>query len=422
MRKSLLLASGLLLCSLASAQLKVVSPKMHGIDPSHLDRIDTLVVRNIHSGNIPGAVVAVVHGGDIVYLKAFGDKQVVPERIPMTTETMFDLASVSKCVGTTLAAMRLIERGEIRPKDEVRYFFPEFRPWIDPETGEKVHITIQDLMSHSSGLSPYINVESFVQQYGENQPDSLMRFIATQVKRNFRPRTDFMYSCLNYITLQHIIQQVTAQPLNVYVEENIFQPLGLEHTCYFPLGADLRTPVAHQELIPLCAPTEVQADGLPLVAAVHDPIARRINAGVSGNAGVFSNAEDLAVICQMILNRGTRPVKIAMKSDPSLLMPATVRMMCTIPKENDPKVGRALGWDKKSDHSGLKGDYFNPDMTIEHTGYTGTSVLINFESRTALIILTNRVHPNDDGAVGRMRAQIANVVAALTLPEFYKVF
>ena len=350
-----------------------------------------------------------------MYLKAFGDKQVVPERIPMTTETMFDLASVSKCVGTTLAAMRLIERGEIRPKDEVRYFFPEFRPWIDPETGEKVHITIQDLMSHSSGLSPYINVESFVQQY-------LMRFIATEVKRNFRPRTEFMYSCLNYITLQHIIQQVSGRPLNEYVEENIFQPLGLEHTCYFPLGADLRTPAAHQDLIPLCAPTEVQADGLPLVAAVHDPIARRINAGVSGNAGVFSNAEDLAVICQMILNRGTRPVKIAMKSDPSLLMPATVRMMCTIPKENDPKVGRALGWDKKSDHSGLKGDYFNPDMTIEHTGYTGTSVLINFESRTALIILTNRVHPNDDGAVGRMRALIANVVAALTLPEFYKVF
>ena len=300
MRLPLVLAAGLLLCSLASAQLKVVSPKMHGIDPSHLDRIDTLVVRNIHSGNIPGAVVAVVHGGDIVYLKAFGDKQVVPERIP----TMFDLASVSKCVGTTLAAMQLIERGEIRPKDEVRYYFPEFLPWVDPQTGEKVHITIQDLMSHSSGLSPYINVESFVQQYGENQPDSLMRFIATEVKRNFRPRTEFMYSCLNYITLQHII---------------------LEHTCYFPLGADLRTPAAHQDLIPLCAPTEVQADGLPLVAAVHDPIARRINAGVSGNAGVFSNAEDLAVICQMILNRGTRPVKIAMKSDPSLLPRRTTR-------------------------------------------------------------------------------------------------
>ncbi len=401
MRKHLLLASGLLLCSLASAQLKVVSPKMHGIDPSHLDRIDTLVVRNIHSGNIPGAVVAVVHGGDIVYLKAFGDKQVVPERIPMTTETMFDLASVSKCVGTTLAAMQLIERGEIRPKDEVRYYFPDFLPWVDPQTGEKVHITIQDLMSHSSGLSPYINVESFVQQYGENQPDSLMRFIATEVKRNFRPRTEFMYSCLNYITLQHIIQQVTAQPLNVYVEENIFRPLGLEHTCYFPLGADLRTPAAHQDLIPLCAPTEVQADGLPLVAAVHDPIARRINAGVSGNAGVFSNAADLAVLCQAILNKGG-----------DILLPATVRMMCTIPPENEPNVGRALGWDKKSDHSGLKGDYFNPNRTIEHTGYTGTSLVLNFDSKTALIILTNRVHPNDDGAVGRMRALIANVVGS----------
>lgn len=412
MRLPLVLAAGLLVCCTSFTPSQNSSSAGKDFLSARLDRIDTLVNRNIRNGNIPGAVVAVVNRDKVVYLKAFGDKQVVPTREPMTPETMFDLASVSKCVGTTLAAMQLIERGEIRPKDEVRYYFPDFLPWVDPQTGEKVHITIQDLMSHSSGLSPYINVESFVQQYGENQPDSLMRFIATQVKRNFRPRTDFMYSCLNYITLQHIIQQVTAQPLNVFVEENIFRPMGLEHTCYFPLGADLRTPVAHQELIPLCAPTEVQADGLPLVAAVHDPIARRINAGVSGNAGVFSNAEDLAVICQMILNRGTRPVKIAMKSDPSLLMPATVRMMCTIPKENDPKVGRALGWDKNSDHSGLKGDYFNPDMTIEHTGYTGTSVLINFESRTALIILTNRVHPNDDGAVGRMRAQIANVVGS----------
>lgn len=412
MRLPLVLAAGLLVCCTSFTPSQNSSSAGKDFLSARLDRIDTLVNRNIRNGNIPGAVVAVVNRDKVVYLKAFGDKQVVPTREPMTPETMFDLASVSKCVGTTLAAMQLIERGEIRPKDEVRYFFPEFRPWIDPETGEKVHITIQDLMSHSSGLSPYIDVAAFVNRFGENQPDSLMRFIATEVKRNFRPRTEFMYSCLNYITLQHIIQQVTAQPLNEYVEENIFRPLGLEHTCYFPLGADLRTPVAHQELIPLCAPTEVQADGLPLVAAVHDPIARRINAGVSGNAGVFSNAEDLAVICQMILNRGTRPVKIAMKSDPSLLMPATVRMMCTIPKENDPKVGRALGWDKKSDHSGLKGDYFNPDMTIEHTGYTGTSVLINFESRTALIILTNRVHPNDDGAVGRMRAQIANVVGS----------
>ena len=412
MRKLFLLTAGLLICSLAFAQLRVVSPKLHGIDPERLDRIDTLVLRNIQSGNIPGAVVAVVNRGEVVYLKAFGDRQVVPVREPMTTKTLFDLAAVSKCVGTTLAAMQLIERGEIRPKDEVRYFFPEFRPWTDPETGEKVHITLQDLMSHSSGLSPYIDVEAFVKRFGENRPDSLMRYIATEVKRNFRPRTDFMYSCLNYITLQHIIQQVTGQPLNNYVEENIFQPLGLKHTCYFPLGADLRTPVAHRELARLCAPTTVQADGLPLVAAVHDPIARRINAGVSGNAGVFSTAEDLAVICQMILNSGYRPEKIAMRSDPQVLMPATIRMMCTIPKENDPKVGRALGWDKNSDHSGLKGDYFDPDKTIMHTGYTGTSVLINFKTGTALIILTNRVHPNDDGAVGRMRAQIANVVAS----------
>ncbi len=386
MRKSLLLASGLLLTLCCWAR----QPR--------LDRIDSLVNQGLRAGDFPGAVVAVSRGDKTLYLKAFGNKQIVPERVPMTTKTLFDLASLSKCVGTTLAVMKLLEDGQIRLTDEVRHYFPAFKPWEDPETGEKVHITLRDLLSHVSGLSPYINVEAFVSRYGEHCPDTLMTFISTEVKRNFRPGTDFMYSCLNFITLQHVVEQVTGRPLNEYVEERFYRPMGLKHTCYFPLGADLRTPVAHQELIPLCAPTEVQADGLPLVAAVHDPIARRINAGVSGNAGVFSNAEDLLTLCRMLL-------------DHRCLSRKAIELMCTIPPENDPKVGRALGWDKKSSHSGPRGDFFNPDTTIEHTGYTGTSIVIDFETRTILIILTNRVHPNDDGAVGRMRAQIANVVA-----------
>lgn len=366
-----------------------------------LSGIDAVVEEAIAEGNIPGAVVAIVHGGKNVYLKAFGDKAVVPERVPMTTDVMFDLASVSKCVGTTMAAMQLVEQGRLRLSDEVRRYIPEFRPWTDPDTGEEVHITVQDLMSHVSGLDAYISVEPFVERFGEACPDSLMHYIATEIRRNFRPKTGHIYSCLNFITLQHIVQRISGQPLWEYVEEHVFAPLGLQHCCYFPLGEDLRTPVVHQDLVPLVAPTTVQADGLPLVAAVHDPTARRINMGNSGNAGVFANAEDLARICNSLMGYG-----------PRILSPATVRRMATIPPENDPSVGRALGWDKNSYASGLRGDLFNPETTLMHTGYTGTSVVMDFSSRTAVIILSHRVHPTDDGSVSRMRACIANIAAS----------
>ena len=367
-------------------------------------QIDAVVEEAIGEGNVPGAVVAIVHEGKTVFLKAYGNKSVVPEEVPMTTETMFDLASVSKCVGTTTAVMQLVERGKLRLSDEVRRYIPEFRPWTDPDTGEEVHITIQDLMSHTSGLSAAINVNSFVGRFGEACPDTLIRYIATEIPRHFRPRTGHIYSCINFITLQNVVQRITGEPLWQYVEDNVFAPLGMRHSCYFPLGEDLRTPVVHQELVPLVAPTTVQADGTPLVAAVHDPTARRINMGNSGNAGVFSNAEDLAVFCNSLMGYG-----------PRVLSPASVRRMATIPPENDPSVGRALGWDKKSYATGLRGDLFDPETTIMHTGYTGTSVVIDLSSKTAVIVLAHRVHPVDDGSVARMRACIANIAAAQLL-------
>ena len=134
-------------------------------------------------------------------------------------------------------------------------------------------------------------------------------------------------------------------------------------------------------------------------------MARRLNRGNSGNAGVFSNAEDLAVLCRSLM--GTYPRRI--------LSPAAVRTMATIPPQVDPSVGRALGWDKQSVDSGLRGDLFDPETTLVHTGYTGTSLLIDLGSRTAVIILTNRVHPRDVGSVARLRAQIANIVAGQIL-------
>ena len=395
----------------AQGALRLDSPERHGMNPVKLAQVDRVINEAITAKEIPGAVLSVVRGNDIVYLKAYGNKSVVPTVEPMTTETLFDLASVSKCVGTTLAFMQLIENGYVRLTDNVDRYIPDFKPWKNPESGETVDITIRDLLSHSSGLTPYINADTFVKEYGGNNPEKMEWYIATQVKRNFRPGTDFMYSCLNFVTLQRILERVTGEKLYEYAQRNVFDILGLTHTCYFPL---IYSPAVSNsaELAGLCAPTEVQADGKPLVAQVHDPMARRIMGGNSGNAGVFSNAEDLSVICAAIMNGGCLVDKKGNSLESTrILSPATVRLMTTIPSQNDPSVGRALGWDKKSSHSGLRGDLFNPETTIMHTGYTGTSVVIDTESKTAVILLTHRVHPEDKGGVGRLRALVANIVA-----------
>lgn len=395
----------------AQGALKQDYPERHGMNPEKLAQVDSVINEAITAKEIPGAVLSVVRGNDIVYLKAYGNKSVVPAVEPMTTETLFDLASVSKCVGTTLAFMQLIENGYVRLTDNVDRYIPDFKPWTDPESGETVDITVRDLLSHSSGLTPYINADTFVKEYGGNNPEKMEWYIATKVKRNFRPGTDFMYSCLNFVTLQRILERVTGEKLYEYAQKHVFDVLGLRHTCYFPL---IYTPAASNsaELAGLCAPTEVQADGKPLVAQVHDPMARRIMGGNSGNAGVFSNAEDLSVICSAIMNGGVLVDKKGrILESTRILSPLTVRLMATIPPQNDPSVGRALGWDKKSSHSGPRGDLFNPETTIMHTGYTGTSIVIDMESKTAVILLTHRVHPQDKGGVGRLRALVANIVA-----------
>ena len=396
------------------AQVKVAKLEDHGMDPERLVRVDAVIADAIDAGDIPGAVLAVVRRNDIVYLKAYGNRSVVPEVVPMTTDTMFDLASLSKCVGTTLSIMQLIEGGYIRLTDPVKRFIPGFKPWVNPETGEEVDIILRDLLTHSSGLSDYYDADLFVERFGTNQPDSLVRVIATEVERHFRPGTDFLYSCLNFITLQRVLETVTGERLCDYTESHVFAPLGLKHTCYFPLQEDLRTPAKHIDLLPLVAPTEVQSDGSVLLGAVHDPLARLANGGNSGNAGVFSDAVDLSRICMTIMNNGIayKDVKLGFR-DPDIrfISRAAVHLMTTVPPQNAPSVGRALGWDVNSSHSGLRGDLFNPETTLMHTGYTGTSLVIDLDTRTAIVLLTNRVHPSDDGSVSRLRALVSNIVA-----------
>lgn len=372
----------------------MVNPDQCGINPVKLSQVDPVIEAAIKDGTIPGAVLSVVRDDKIVYLKAYGNKQVVPDTVAMTTDAMFDLASLSKCVGTTLSFMQLVENGQVRLIDNVNRFIPDFKPWVNPQTGERIHIEVRDLLTHTSGLDSYYNGDRFVRRFGENQPDSLIRLIATEVGRNHEPKKDHIYSCLNFITLQNILQNITGQKLCDYAQEHVFDVLGLKHTCYMPKG----------DLLNLCVPTEVQANGLPLIGEVHDPLARLANGGNSGNAGVFSNAEDLSVIAAALMNGG------AINGN-RILSPLTVETMATVPDYIEPWIGRALGWDNYSDAAGIRGDFFSRDKTICHTGYTGTSMIVDLENKTAVILLTSRVHPVDKGSVTRLRAQVANIVA-----------
>lgn len=391
-------------------KLERVSPESVGMSSKQLQLADSVINSAISNSEIPGAVLAVVRGDKIAYLKAYGNKQVVPDTVKMTENTVFDLASLSKCVGTTLSILQLVENGKIRLTDPVQLYIPGFQQWIDPQTGAKTSIRIQDLLSHSSGILPYINTATYLEKYGPGTPDSLIKHIAQELPLQHRPKTDYIYSCLNFITLQNILQRVTGETLAEYAQENVFKRLGLKHTAYLPIEAEAREKALSAvvpEFLSLVAPTEVQANGLPLLGEVHDPTARLVNLGNSGNAGVFSNAENLAVIAAAIMNGGEIKGK-------RVLSPMMVKTMCKNPKDNDPSVERNLGWDTYTYGAGTKGDIFltQPNSFL-HTGYTGTSMLIDMDTKCSVILLTNRVHPSDAaGAVARTRAVVANIVAA----------
>lgn len=384
-----------------------VSPESVGLNPQHLAYADDVFNDAIKAGDIPGAVFAIVKDGKLAHLKAYGNKSVYPDTVAMTENTIFDMASVSKCIGTTPSILQLLEQGKIRLTDRIDMYIPDFAPWVDQVTGREFHITIADLMSHSSGLLPYINTASYLKKYGENSADSLIKHIATEITRMYKPTTGYTYSCLNFITLQNILQNVTGELLCDFAAENVFAPLGLKHTSYLPLDPTLRERSLSRvapDFMSLVAPSEV-INGKALLGEVHDPTARLANMGNSGNAGVFSNAEDLAVIAACILGggefKGTR-----------ILSPLTIETMLTNPKTNDPHIERCLGWDTYTSGPGTKGDIFlTQPNTFVHTGYTGTSMMFDMDNNCCVIILTHRVHPKDDGSIARTRALVTNIVA-----------
>ena len=190
----------------------------------------------IANKDIPGAVLAVVRNGKMAYLKAYGNKRVYPNTEPMTVNTIFDMASCSKPMSTAICTHILAERGKLRLLDPVSLYIPDFKPWVSEDGKDKKIIRIADLLTHTSGLPPYAPTSELEKQYGSPSPDGIIEYIAN-CRRDFKPQTDFQYSCLNYITLQRIIETVSRQSLRDFARENLFDVLGMAHTDYLPLQA-----------------------------------------------------------------------------------------------------------------------------------------------------------------------------------------
>lgn len=396
--------------ALCQAQpLKHVQPEKVGMDSRRLLKADSIIAQAISDGDIPGAVLAVVRHDQIAYLKAYGNKQVWPTVQPMTTNTVFDMASCSKAMSTALSALILCEEGKFRMLDAVSRYVSGFENWKD-ESGEAT-IRIHHLMTHTSGLPAYYSPDPAATP----NPDACIEHIA-HMKRGFKPGTGFRYSCLNFITLQRIIEKVSGMSLREFSRQRIFGPLCMNHTDYIPCAPDADG-VWHNTdkpcwaaLMPkgedwrsIVAPTTRQAADSVLCGMVHDPLARIMNGGISGNAGLFSTAEDIAILCAMLQNDGTWQGK-------RIMSPQTARLVRTVPRFAEP-FGRTYGWDCYSDYASCNGDLFSP-QTICHTGFTGTGIVIDPELDCCVILLTNSVHPDEGGSTVRLRSVVSNAVAA----------
>lgn len=346
-----------------------VTPDSVGLDGNHLRHIATQVQKSIDNGTIAGGVVAIVRGDKLAYIEAFGNREQSGEA--MSIDTRFDLASLTKPVATAIAIMQLIERGEILLDQHVSSIIPEFKDYRDSKTKETIPTTISDLMSHTSGLRPYVALSRLEEDYPDSELDkSIMLDYIAHSERLGAPRTICKYSCLNYILLGMIVERCTGMTLDQYTAKHIFEPLNMTNTRFNP----------DAEYALLTAPTSPADAEKELRGEVNDPLAHEVMAGVSGNAGLFSTAEDLAIYAAMILNGGEwKGAKI--------LTPTAVEMLFAKPTEIE--CNRTMAWEEL--YPEVESEALAP-VVYNHNGATGTSISINRERDMAIIILTNRTH------------------------------
>jgi len=364
---------------------EAASPEEAGIDPRGLERLTRLVEGHVARGCYPGAVLLVARNGLVAYRRAFGYRSLYPEREEMTLDTVFDMASVTKVVATTTLALQAVEEGLVSLQDPVKTYFPAFTG------GGKDGVTLWHLLTHTSGLPAHIHLYSILTDPGE-----AAGYIAS-LPLQYEPGTRVVYSDLGMILLGKILEHVFGERLDEAARRRIFEPLGMGDTTYLP-PPPLRERAAATEYCPLRKRI--------LRGEVHDENAWFLG-GVSGHAGLFSTADDLAVFAEALLEGGSL-------GGARVLSEASVREATRLqtPGLNE---RRGLGWALR-DRPCSCGDLLS-ERAFGHTGFTGTSLWVDPSYRLIVVFLTNRVHPTrENRCLLRARKLVHNVVAASLLP------
>jgi CubicO group peptidase (beta-lactamase class C family) len=436
----------------------------------------------IAANKLPGAVVVIGHAGRIVFHQAYGSRKLADEpgldgspapAEPMTENTIFDLASLTKSLATATAVMQLYEQGRLQFDDPVQQYLPDFNMANDPR---RAKVTVRMLLTHTSGETGDVELKD---PWGLDQPDKaegIHRALTTPLESG--PGEVFRYSDINFILLGALIEQITGEAEDVYVQQNVFAPLGLEDTHYLPLtkacgphttiGAAIAWAPAPQGQVPDACPAGTwSTDLLSRIAptardeensadpgknpdldhllrgTVQDTTARRMG-GVAGHAGVFSTAADVSIYAQALLDRlAGRPSKFPLTQATLELMTipqqpghsaqqleaandAARAAVAKRPNTTDPLLAprypaiagqnlRGFGWDIDTGLSAARGKIF-PIGSFGHTGFTGTSIWIDPGSDTYIVLLANSIHTRGSPPISNLRGEVATAaVQALRL-------
>lgn len=372
MRTARIFAQGVAVAALAAATFAADAFKVE-----KLAAIDTAITEALAAKKAPGGVLWLEHDGS-VHRKTYGQRSLVPAPEAISEDTIYDAASLTKVVATTTAIMQLVERGQLQLDQTVAHYIPAFAA-----DGKGV-ITLRQLLTHTSGLRPDLDYTP-----AWSGIDTAVKMACAEKLRSV-PGSTFVYSDINFILLGHLVQVASGLRLDAYVAKEIFGPLRMTDTGFLP----------PKEKLSRIAPTELTA-GTMLRGVVHDPSARMMG-GVAGHAGLFITAADLARFCRMILGGGElEGVRI--------LKAATVADMTRSHLDGSDR--RGLGWDIDTRFSGPRGRWFPAGASFGHTGWTGGSVWIDPGSKSFVIFLSNRVHPDGKGDVTPVRREIGTLAA-----------
>jgi uncharacterized protein YbbC (DUF1343 family)/CubicO group peptidase (beta-lactamase class C family) len=355
----------------ASLDPGATAPGLRLLPPTVAGQIDSAVNEAIAQAKVPGCVVVIGRHDRVLFARAYGSRSILPTQTPMTLDTMFDLASLTKPIATATSILVLVDRGELDLDAPLGKYLPEL--------GQQGRGTLRQVLTHTAGLP----VDTPVADYMLGLEEAIRRIALVPVKS--APGAATRYSDVGFILLGEVVRRVTGLELSVFAKQQIFLPLGMRETTFRPPDS----------LQPRLAPTE-KVDGAWLLGQVHDPRARALG-GVAGHAGLFSTAEDLTLFSQALL-RGGSPL-LSRQAFASFTAPHDL-----------PGAVRALGWDVRSPSSTNRGTALSA-RAFGHGGYTGTSLWVDPTKDLFVLLLSNRVHPSGRGAVNPLAGSIADLAA-----------